>query len=644
MAPDAARIYPYYARSLYLSLPATASFIAAWFASAAIYGAIPFVTLPTLGQAIWASGFAQSFANAGWPAIFANNFGYPTPAPIAFGLAGAFLESTLIALAGMHAADAYSLMAMLYLGLALWGALKYAQALGLMYFPALAAGMAWISSPIVWGHAGYSMLSLGIALLPFYLWVALLLGRCDKPRWRPLAARAAGFVAVAVLAVFMDGYTYMMFLVGTAVQYACALCAAPRSMRYGRLLWVGLPAIVFGVVVSCTLYQAYIGFTGFLPPPMDFFRGWGSDITTLLLPTKGLLWLWDTLGAGVPRSRREYFGDESVWLTTFSAVFILLGTIGFWITRSRERAYPLLILAIFGTYMSLGPSLKVHSVRPQQFIEAGNLDPMMPAEVAVAPTGSALISEHLPGFNQMRASYRWLALGLFGFWALYVLLSLELQRSGRCGIAVMLALLAVIAHLPNPEIRTAVTPAPHIPIRLRVPLEWRAGLLHIDEELALPLRQRIMPGSLVAFIPTGNDFLANYLSAMGRFKTYNVGGDKNLGIARGGWPASLRNPPPAAHANLSALVREILLRGEADYVVIPFIDLLWHAHDWPPGEESVRIARDVRSAALGRLESSAAFQVTSERYFAIVSLNRCVALLPQEAFKFPSSQAYPPPP
>lgn len=59
---------------------------------AVVYGAVPFVALPTLGQALWVSSFAQSFANSGWPSIFAHNFGLPAPAPIAFGLSGALVE------------------------------------------------------------------------------------------------------------------------------------------------------------------------------------------------------------------------------------------------------------------------------------------------------------------------------------------------------------------------------------------------------------------------------------------------------------------------------------------------------------------------------------------------------------------------
>src|SRR3546814_20695009 len=61
-----------------------------------LYGAVPFLMLPTLGQAVWTMGFAESFANGHLLDFYAHDFGIPKPAAMAFGLAGAWPASLLV--------------------------------------------------------------------------------------------------------------------------------------------------------------------------------------------------------------------------------------------------------------------------------------------------------------------------------------------------------------------------------------------------------------------------------------------------------------------------------------------------------------------------------------------------------------------
>ncbi|SUW64026.1 Uncharacterised protein [Buttiauxella agrestis] len=63
-----------------------------------VYGAVPFLMVPTLGQTVWSMGFAQSLANGPLLDFSAHDFGIPNPASIAFGLAGVWTASILIRL------------------------------------------------------------------------------------------------------------------------------------------------------------------------------------------------------------------------------------------------------------------------------------------------------------------------------------------------------------------------------------------------------------------------------------------------------------------------------------------------------------------------------------------------------------------
>lgn len=65
---------------------------------AVIHNAVPGFTLPTLGQALWVTGFATSYANQDFPGIFAHDIGLPGRAAISFGLSGAWPTAVLIKL------------------------------------------------------------------------------------------------------------------------------------------------------------------------------------------------------------------------------------------------------------------------------------------------------------------------------------------------------------------------------------------------------------------------------------------------------------------------------------------------------------------------------------------------------------------
>jgi len=565
-----------------------------------VNGALPFFAVPTLGQAVWTAGFSQSFLNDSVFAIYAKNIGAPEPAAIAFGLAGAWPTAVFMKL-GFHPSDAYSAMAALWLTAAFLSAYKIGRFFDVKPSFSITGAVLWLSMPVVWAHSGYSMLSLGIALLPFYFYAALqlFLQTSDSPYQK--VRYTLLYVFACIIAVFMDGYSFMMFAVGASIIALWVFVIA--SVQRRRLLYHAFPSHVLGFGLAYLLYALYIGKPQFEPVPMDFFRGWGVDLTFLAVPSRGQHWIPDLLGWSVFRSSKEFFGDASVWITTFSLPLIAAASWARWKTRKqRQLATGIVLMAAFGFYMALGPSLKVNSVKP-----AGEkVGPLMAAEYAVAPTGSALLSENLPGFNNMRASYRWVALGAFGCWLLVVLL----LSSGRRRVSNVAAAVIGLITLFN---------LPHLPEKWAGDVKNREMFFQIDSDLLKMMKEDLHQDEKVAFLPYRNDFLVNYLAARLDIKTYNIGGDKNLNEARKHWPETLRQfRMGTVDDGFVERVVLLLARNEADTVVLPYIDMLWAAHRWPYPIQF----REELNPIVSELEASSFTDVLERKYYAIVRLNR----------------------
>lgn len=533
-----------------------------------IQGALPFFMIPTLGQAIWSMGFSESFGNSHFFSVYAHDFGAPEPAAIAFGLAGAWPAGVLIR-AGLSAADAYASIALLWLGLAMISAYQLVRMFGASRSISLVGAAIWMTMPIIWAHSGYSMLSWGIALLSFYFLTAFRLFDVDAVVGRVSLARIFFYLLAIVISIFMDGYTFMMFAVGASIilLHEYVLRKECRSIFLKKIL----PIHLIGFGLAFILYTVYVGQTSFGRAPIDFFRGWGLDLSFLAIPTRGVLWLPDVLGFSVGRTDEIYFGDASVWRTTFALPVLLLGGVAWWKSRDNLKACTgILIVAIFGFYLALGPSFKINSIKPEslQLSHPRQASAMMEPSVAVAPTGTKWLSRNLPGFNAMRASYRWSAVGIFASWLL-VMIWVSRWRDRRNYFRWII--LFFLLSLNIPEFRSHVL----------TNIDGREMFMQIDSTLIPELREAIGKDEMTAFIPWGNDFFVNYLAPKVGFRTFNIGGDKNLAAAQAGWPpAMLHLQGDAANHEYAAAAR-MLIDGSADVLIIPYFDLLWSAHSWP---------------------------------------------------------------
>lgn len=561
-----------------------------------VNGALPFFGMPTLAQVFWLTGFSQSFANESFFSIYAHNIGAPSPAAMAFGLAGGWIASVFIRL-GLHATDAYALMLVLWLSIAFWGSYKLGRFMGVSPRLSILAALAWGTMPMVWNHAGYSMLSIGIALLPFYFWMAL---NFFEPKensdvgGRRHWTRFVFYLVACVLSIFMDGYSFMMFAVGASI---IGIFLISKRLMAVRLFIVH--CLFFGF--AYILFAAYIGKSQFSSVDLNFFRGWGADISFFIIPSTGVHWVADIFGLSKLRSTNEYFGDGSVWVTTFCLPLLLGAIAAGFIAKSKYRM-AFFVVAVFGFYMSLGPSFKYFSIKP-----SSEVSDLMESKYALAPTGTGIISEKVPGFKNMRASYRWAALGCFGAWVL-VVIALSSRQSGLVNLVAAVTLALVVGvNLPN------------LPQQLERYKSYKDQFLAVDRDLLVGMREVLEPGEKVAFIPWGNDFLVNYLASKLDVIAYNVGGDKNYQEARKSWPTALATIPMGAiQDNLASQILSLLAQGDADAVVLPYINMLWAAHQWPYPAE-YKSAIEPKLLELSRFHY---FEIVNREYYSVVRLKR----------------------
>lgn len=561
-----------------------------------VNGALPGFMVPTTGQAIWTLGFAQSFANGF--SIYATNFGLPAPAAISFGLAAA-LPTALFLRIGIPPADAYTLAFALWFTVAFYGAYRFVRLVGAKRGISLLCALLWLTLPVIWQHADFSMVSLGIALLPSYFYTALRLirHRRDLPS-------SILFFAAALSAAFMDGYSFVMFATGAAVLIVFDFITNSDNRK--GLSCNAFPVIAVSFAISYFLYSIYIGRSKFDSEDLDIFRAFGSNLEFFLVPTRGILLIPDFLGFSEIRQGVNYFGDRSVFNAAFALTSIGAG-IYCAATKSSDVRLKVAFgfIGLCGFYMALGPSFKLNVLRPD------GAGPWMPIQYAPWRTGTELLSAYLPGFNNMRASYRWVALGIFGAWALLALHVANYRT--QSGITLTIILVCIAFNIPSREIIVANSHS-------------REEIGEMDDYIK-GLQPFFRPAEKVAFLPFRNDFFVNYMASKLGIRAYNIGGDKNLSKAMSGWPDTMLsfNIGETGH-DFAKKVIWLLSQKDSDAAVIPYMDLLWAAQEWPHQREYF----DEMQPYIKEIESSGMVDVTRTENFTLVRLKSGLRGLPSD--------------
>ena len=145
-----------------------------------IHNPIPFFLQPTAASDILATGFSESLTNNNSLFNFyAYEFGIPKPAAETFGLEAIWPMSLLIRF-GFHTRDAYVFVFSFWVGVSMISTYLLARQFGNKKLYALFLVIILVTIPIAINHHEYSMLSLGIILLPFYFLAAFKIFYIEK--------------------------------------------------------------------------------------------------------------------------------------------------------------------------------------------------------------------------------------------------------------------------------------------------------------------------------------------------------------------------------------------------------------------------------------------------------------------------------
>lgn len=552
--------------------------------------AIPFIMMPNSQQGMWVAGFAQDLANGPLFNIYAHHIGNPEPAAMAFGLPGALVTSFFIRL-GIQPWDAYTIAVLLFITIAYVCGYKFARYFSVSRRLSWIASTAWITTPVVWVHQRYSMLATSLMFLVVYTYSFFRLMNGEKRIINYLV-----YVWVCVIVIFMDGYGFMMFAVSSLV-YGGYLVYLNHRKIYMLLYHI------FSLGVAYISYAMFIGKFSYKGSPITFFAGWGADISFFLLPTKGFSYLGDLLGFSVSRNDAMFWGDASVWTTTFCLFYLFIAIYAFVRLKNRKK-YICMVMALLAFWFAMGPIVKFFTIKNETQIS----EQLMSMEDGVYPTGNALVYQYVPGFTSMRACYRWTALAIFSCWMMLLLMLAEKERYADKRVAVILLLLIIMFNMPD--------------------LHWRyvsgqserMNAIRFEENFVQMLGRYLNSGEKVTFLPFYNDFFAVYTAPRLHINTYNIGGDKNLDSARKKWPVSMQqfkftpfNKP--LQNDFAETVAKLLESRDVDAVVIHYVNPVFIEYSLRENEPEVYVNRFEKDRQ--KLLSTNKYVVNEDKLFSV---------------------------
>lgn len=590
-------------RSLMMRLGLAAIAFASFALILRLHGLWPRTSQPTV-QAHLATGAIECLRNQGISSLtsWCPDIGAPAGQPLLSGLPQTYLGWMISYLPGVGSWRAHVLVDVLCDAGGFAGCYLLVRKLGGHRLIAIGAAFSYLASLQIIFINGFAATWNGFVLMPlhaFVAWTALEWFASGRRRivW------GAAMVGNALVLVFTDGYGFMesMVLIGIVGIGWYFVDPSPRSQRVAAAGVLGLSTIV-----ALGLYLVYVPSGAYdTTASISYFRAMGADLATLVAPQSTLWWARLT---GVHANFRMGWGDFSASRSNYLGVVALVLSFLAVIVRRRDRLVQAFAAAGFiGGLLSLGPSLKVHDLYERDL----SVEPVafeMPASQAFAGLPTRYLFDHLPGFNVMRATYRWnvlafLCVVILAAWGVSWLWDRRVVAA-RLG-AVALGVLAVVDLTPDVRLFTASS---------------RGQYSQLDQFRSGPLPEFVSlmnAGDRVLFLPVGNDFLANELGPVADVTTYNIGIDKNYFFSRSNWPPEVL----AAHNGLGTPsagdTAVAALQADVDAIVVPHFNLQLNALSWPPEQEVI----DSRQAAAAVYSTDPRLVVTAGEWYTVVRLS-----------------------
>ncbi|HKY65636.1 MAG TPA: hypothetical protein VJM49_04670 [Acidimicrobiales bacterium] len=596
-----------------------------WGAGAAIvavlgwlYGFVPFAGRTfALPMAASMHGWTECLDDGLWPCTYV---GYPEGADLSVSMplvGGVYLLTHL----GLSVEAALNVLALGALA-AGFAAMWWLTAAITRHTGAGVVGAAlYVASPLLVTHTDKTGLWLGFVLLPVPValtWAALTEAPPSSRRRRLRALGAAGLVFLsALLIVYLDPYAWTIATVLCGPMCVVAAAGAVRRRGWPDLVVAGasmaavlVPGVVFRLGEPSA--EAAAGF------PLTFYRAFGADVATAILPTRDSL-LWDVLRwPAAPWDTTRFHGDGTQIVGAYLGVTVVVAAVVglvHLLRRSDPDRSILAALVVGGVaclIVGLGPSLKLLDRWPEG--ATGGPAFQMPASEATAALPWSGIYGVQP-FEGMRAAYRWHAgthvvLAVLATAAVVMVLRRRWSAGRSAGVVVAVVVAAVLV----------LDMTPHALLDARGAARhdreaYQALVEDVDRELG---QGQLSPSERVLFLPATNDYLIMAIAPRLQVFAYNVSFDKELARIR------RYQPTPVVAAiwqyNYGHLTRDHVcdvFRGDvADAVVFTNFSMRTDSSDWPPAGSRVDDMRE-QNRALGLFDDPA-FEVVEQQLTTIV--------------------------